>query len=63
MDHTVEKTRIFALGYVDEKIGDALKAKRGKAIGSLEIQHYTLIGEFFVDGHMNKGIAMGGDEQ
>jgi hypothetical protein len=52
---TKSRTRIFALDYVDEKISAALKDRvRKEDVG---IQHYTLIGESFVDGLMSKEKA------
>jgi hypothetical protein len=49
---TKSKTRTFAPDYVDEKISTTLKDKVRKE--DIEIQHYTLIGESFVDGLINK---------
>lgn len=58
---TSTSTRVYVLKYVDEKISDALKMKRRKE--NVEIQHYTLIGECFVDGLTSKKkAAVGGDE-
>ena len=58
---TKSTTRIFALDYVNEKISAALKNKVRKE--DVEIQHYTLIGECFVDGLMNEEKSAIGDEQ
>jgi hypothetical protein len=56
-------TRQFTLDHVNEEISVAVRRKRREETREVVIQHYTFVGECFVDGLMNKGNVAAKEEE